>query len=109
MDKKFCLFDNWFMQKKDTWSKMGITVTKSHYNECATKTSYHSYTIELSSSDGEGMMRLYESNNIYWIDFEGWNYNKNEIFCLSRSFEDIESISSEAEEFEAYLVFNSAG
>ncbi|MDE7138538.1 MAG: hypothetical protein K2O29_08810 [Ruminococcus sp.] len=81
MDDKFCLFENWFKLQKDRWSDIEITVTNTSY-EKATKTYYHNYKIELSSENSEGTIQLFENNDIYWVDLECVNFDKDFVYPL---------------------------
>ncbi|MDE5834465.1 MAG: hypothetical protein K2H26_02980 [Ruminococcus sp.] len=103
MDDKFRLFENWFKAQKNKWSDMGITIINAYY-EKASKTYYHNYKIELSSENSEGTIRLFESNNTYWVDLECVNFDKEEIFCISvDSFESIEDISVHIKKLETIM------
>ena len=104
MDDKFLLFENWFELQKDRWSDIGITVTNTSY-EKATKTYYHNYKIELSSENSEGTIQLFENNDIYWVDLECVNFDKDEYFCISvDSFESIEDISVHVQKLETIMI-----
>lgn len=104
MDDKFLLFENWFKLQKNRWSDIGITVTNASY-EKAGKMNYHNYKIELLSGNGEGTIRLFESNGIYWVDLECVNFDKDEIFCISvDSFENIDDISVHVKKLETIMI-----
>lgn len=104
MDNKFRLFENWFKLQKNRWSDIGITVKNSSY-EKASKICYHNYKIELSSENGEGTIKLFESNDIYWVDLECVNFHKEKVFCISvDSFESIEDISDHIKKLETIMI-----
>lgn len=104
MDDKSRLFENWFKLQKDIWSDIGITVKNTSYKK-AGKMCYHNYKIELSSKNGEGTIRLFESNDIYWVDLECVNFDKDEIFCISGvDFESIEDISVHVKKLETIML-----
>ena len=103
MDDKFRLFENWFKLQKDRWSDIGIKITNISY-EKAGKMCYHNYKIELLSENSEGTIRLFESNDIYWVDLECVNFDKEEIFCISvDSFESIEDITDHVKKLETIM------
>lgn len=102
MDDKFLLFENRFKSQKKIWSDVGITVTDTSYNEKTDKI-YHSYTIELSAKNSEGTIKLFESNDIYWVDLECVNFDKDEIFCISVDFESIEDIYIHVKQLETVM------
>lgn len=103
MDNKFCLFDNWFKAQKDRWSDMGITIKNTSY-EKANKTYYHNYKIELRCKNSEGTIQLFESNDIYWVDLECVNFDKDEVFCKSVvDFESIDDISDHVKKLETIM------
>ncbi len=65
-DENFCAFDNWCKSQIKFWRTQNIEIEKSEYH----KNIYgHSYGIFLKFKCGYGEIHLYESNNIYWIDF----------------------------------------
>lgn len=104
MDDKFLLFENWFKSHKKIWSDAGIIITDTSYKK-AGKMCYHHYRIKLLSGNGEGIIWLYESNGIYWVDLECVNFDKDEIFCISvDSFESIEDISVHVKKLETIMI-----
>ncbi|MDE5620147.1 MAG: hypothetical protein K2I80_06455 [Ruminococcus sp.] len=104
MDDKFCLFENWFKLQKDRWSDIEITVTNTSYEKAA-KTYYHNYKIELSSENSEGTIQLFENNDIYWVDLECVNFDKDEYFCISVDyFESIDDISVHVQKLETIMI-----
>ena len=56
--------------------------------------------IKLHCENGLGNIVLYESNGIYWVDFEGGNYDYDVMLtgCASNAnaIEDIEPVQQEA-------------
>lgn len=65
MDKYFVLFKEWFKERENEWKTKGLIIDK------ATLATYaHQYYLEMSSQYGLGRISLYESNGLYWIDFE---------------------------------------
>ena len=95
-DSKFLDFENWFMRKTEVWKQNGLKLTKTSYIETPQR---HSYYIALENEhDGSAEIVLYESNNIYWVDFEAWNGISDELFVKagirytsSRNLMDVEN------------------
>lgn len=65
-DKNFRDFDNWYKSQLEFWKKENIEVEKSNYHN---NIYGHSYGIFIKFKNGYGEIHLYESNNIYWVDF----------------------------------------
>lgn len=104
MDDKFRLFENWLNLQKNRWTDIGITVTNTSYKK-AGKMCYHNYKIKLLSGNGEGTIRLFESNGIYWVDLECVNFDKDEFSCISDvDFESIEDISVHVKKLETIMI-----
>ncbi len=95
-DSKFLDFEAWFMRKTEVWKRNGLKLTKTSYIETPQR---HSYYIALENEqDGSAEIVLYESNNIYWVDFEAWNGISDELFVKagirytsSRNLMDVEN------------------
>jgi hypothetical protein len=97
MDKLFYDFENWFNSKIIIWKKQGVIVDK--YGEA---THAHQFHIELHSEQGFGHIALYESNQIYWVDFEAATLNGGHYFQTNINYENsisIEDISCEFIDF----------
>ena len=70
MDDIFIWFEKWYLSKRDNWDKRGISIEEAGLSEYG-----HQYWIKLRSEYGLGNIILNESNGIYWLDFEGGNYD----------------------------------
>ncbi|AGF57461.1 MULTISPECIES: hypothetical protein [Clostridium] len=73
MDIIFGNFKNWINSKKELWKEQGLIM-----DEIIESTHAHQIHINLHSNDGFGHIGLFESNNIYWVEFE----------ATAREFED---------------------
>lgn len=103
MDNIFLFFENWYQNKKEDWNKQGISLIKSSYE----LTVRHSYALFFKTDDelAEGQIILYESNGIYWLDFECANFFEGDIYIKS----DIRTIDEKglkqySEEFFNYMI-----
>lgn len=65
MDKIFEDFLKWIKSIVDVWKKQDVNI-----REIVEPTHAHQIHINLDSEVGYGHIGLYESNNIYWIEFE---------------------------------------
>ncbi len=65
MDIIFQDFLNWINSKKVLWGKTGLSI-----DEIVESNHAHQIHINLHSEDGFGHIALYESNEIYWVEFE---------------------------------------
>lgn len=65
MDIIFHDFINWINSKKELWGKSGLYI-----DEIVESNHANQVHINLHSEDGFGHIALYESNNIYWVEFE---------------------------------------
>ncbi|MDE5582325.1 MAG: hypothetical protein K2J08_01285 [Ruminococcus sp.] len=84
---------------------MGIEITDIAHIEKPTKYEYHSCKISLSAKNSQAEIKLYENNNIYWVDFECVNFDKEEIFCISvDSFENIDNIYDYMKKIETIMI-----
>lgn len=78
MDDKFCSFVHWYQYNKNGWLNKGLILKESYVDD-----EYrHSYALFFKSNDdlGEGSIILYESNGIYWVDFEAGNFISCEMY-----------------------------
>lgn len=55
----------WIKSKSDEWKKQNVII-----DETVESTHAHQIHVNLHSDEGFGHIALYESNNIYWTDFE---------------------------------------
>lgn len=78
MDNKFCAFVHWYQNNTIDWFNKGLILKESYIDDIYR----HSYALFFKSKDnlGEGNIILYESNGIYWVDFEGGNYISCEVY-----------------------------
>lgn len=65
MDIIFQNFKNWIDSKKELWKGYGLII-----DEIVESTHAHQIHTNLHSEDGFGHIGLFESNNIYWVEFE---------------------------------------
>lgn len=73
LDKIFEDFKIWIRDKSNEWKKQNVTI-----NEIVESAHAHQIHVNLQSEDGYGHIGLFESSNIYWIEFE----------ASARNFED---------------------
>jgi hypothetical protein len=90
LDKIFDDFKIWIKDKDDEWKKKDVTI-----DEIVESTHAHQIHINLSSEIGYGHIGLYESNSIYWIEFEAVernfeNFYKHIEFDRLPDFHDVE-------------------
>lgn len=64
-DTIFQDFLNWINSKKKLWEKIGLSI-----DEIVEAKHTHQTHVNLHSEDGFGHIALFESNNIYWVEFE---------------------------------------
>lgn len=67
MDIKFKLFEDWYKFQIGLWKSKDIEIENTYY---CNNERIHTYRIEIKSKNGFGEICLYESNNIYWVDFD---------------------------------------
>ena len=102
MDKYFILFEKWFNLKEKDWKRKGIII-----DEAILATHAHQYHLKISSEYGIGTISLYESNGLYWVDFEAGNYDYDVMFFRSNiTFLGQESISVQEREFVEYMLWH---
>ncbi len=103
MDNIFLFFENWYKSNKEDWKKRGILLISSSY-EWKTR---HSYALFFKTTDklGEGQIILYESNNIYWLDFEGANFFEGDMYIKAdiRTIDE-QSLKQYSEEFFNFIM-----
>ena len=94
MDNIFLLFENWYQNNKEDWKKKGILLINSY-----------ALFFETVDKLGEGQIILYESNEIYWLDFEGANFFEGDIYMKAdiRTIDE-ESLKKYSEEFFNYII-----
>ena len=90
MDQIFDGFKAWVRSKNDSWKKQGVNV-----NEIYEAMHAHQIHVNLQSEVGYGHIGLYESNNIYWVEFEATarnleSYYKYIEFERLPDFQDLE-------------------
>ncbi len=73
MDSIFETFKDWIKSKDYEWEKHGVII-----DEIIETTHAHQIHVNSHSKIGFGHIGLYESNNIYWVEFE----------ATAREFED---------------------
>lgn len=78
MDRKFEMFEKWYLSRKDEWAGKGVAMYKAGPGDFG-----HQYWIKMHSENGFGNIVLYESNGYYWADFEGGNYDFDVLSCRS--------------------------
>ncbi|GLC82320.1 hypothetical protein [Lacrimispora brassicae] len=99
MNRRFQLFEQWYKNQIPVWEQNTIFIDKVYQSDYA-----HQYHIELHSENGLGRISLYESNDIYWVDFEAGSVNADEMFFRANiSYHEIEDIVKENEEFIQYM------
>lgn len=80
-DIKFVEFEQWAQQQKNKWEEIDLHIRWVNYDESKYR---HSYCILLSNSrGGEAKLILYESNLIYWVDYEAWNGVSDDVFVMT--------------------------
>ena len=97
MDELFLDFKKWIDSKIIIWSDKGIIVDKAEE-----ATHAHQFHVELHSEEGFGRISLYESNKMYWVDFEAGTMQDE--FCAHadikyESYLSIERISNDFIDF----------
>lgn len=65
MDKIFDDFKIWIKSRDNEWKKRDVII-----DEIVESTHAHQIHINLHSAVGYGHIGLFESNNIYWVEFE---------------------------------------
>lgn len=65
MDIIFQDFKDWINTKKEIWEEHGLII-----DDIVETTHAHQIHVNLHSEDGFGHIGLFESNNIYWVEFE---------------------------------------
>ena len=100
-DRLFADFEKWICDREKVWESIGLKIANRNYTE----THRHSYTVTLvNSCGGTAEITLYESNSLYWVDFECWNGVSQELFVLvDIQYTDSSSLSDVEKEFEKYM------
>jgi hypothetical protein len=94
------IFEDWFKSRENEWKIRGVFIDKT-----TLATHAHQYHIEISSEYGLGRISLYESNGLYWVDFEAGKYDHDVMFFKSNiSFFGEESINLQEKEFIQYML-----
>jgi hypothetical protein len=65
MDIVFQVFKKWIESKRELWKEQDLII-----DEIVESTHAHQIHINLHSEDGFGHIGMFESNGIYWIEFE---------------------------------------
>ena len=94
MDKLFFDFEKWVKSKINSWKNKGVIVDKVGEAIHA-----HQFHVEVHSEQGFGHIALYESNQIYWVDFEAATLNGGNYFQVNISYENSLSIEKISREF----------
>ncbi|WBW99482.1 hypothetical protein [Oceanirhabdus sp. W0125-5] len=66
MDKIFEDFKRWIVSKNGEWKIQNVII-----EEIIESTHANQIHVNLQSRDGFGHIGIFESNNLYWIEFEG--------------------------------------
>lgn len=90
MDKIFESFKGWIDSTNEKWRKRNVTIHKIEEASHA-----HQIHVHLQSEVAFGHIGLYESNNIYWVEFEAVtldyeDFYKHIEFDTLPSFSDLE-------------------
>lgn len=94
MDIQFSDFKKWVNSKISTWKEQGVIVDKA-----GEATHAHQFHVEVHSEEGFGHIALYESNQIYWVDFEAATLNGGNYFQVDISYENSLSIEKISHDF----------
>lgn len=94
MDKLFNDFEKWVNSKISTWKEQGVIVDKA-----GEATHAHQFHVEIHSDQGFGHIALYESNQIYWVDFEAATLNGGNYFQVDIPYENSLSIEKISRDF----------
>ena len=97
MDKLFSDFEKWVNSKISYLEEQGVIVDKVEE-----ATHAHQFHVEVHSEQGFGHIGLYESNQIYWVDFEAATLNGGDYFKVDITYENslsIEKISCDFIDF----------
>lgn len=98
-DGQFIEFDNWYHTSSGKWQELGITIEKVYDSPYA-----HQRHLNIVSEFALAHIALFESNQLYWVDFEALSLlNQPAFFRVNIPFESIESIHKEIYEFENYM------
>lgn len=87
MDKLFSDFEKWVNSKINHWEEQGVIFDKAEE-----ATHAHQFHVEVHSEQGFGHVGLYESNQIYWVDFEATTLNGGNYFKVDIPYENSLSI-----------------
>lgn len=68
MDEYFIRFKSWIDSKKENWNLNGIVIS-----DIMERTHAHQIHVNADSKSAFSHIALYESNNIYWIEFQAVN------------------------------------
>lgn len=102
MDEIFRGFECWFLNKKTKWEQAGVFVDEAGLGQYG-----HQYWIKLHSENGLGNIVLHESNNTYWVDFEGGNYDYDVMFLRAGiEFDDVSELDSYEKEFIKHITWD---
>lgn len=102
MDEIFRKFEGWYLNKKISWEKKGVLVDKAGLRAYG-----HQYWIKLHCENGLGNIVLHESNGMYWVDFEGGNYDYDVMFMRSGiEFDDMSELDVHEKEFIEHITWN---
>ena len=94
MDKKFSDFEKWVNSKISIWKEQGVIADK-----VGEATHAHQFHVEVYSEQGFGHIALYESNQIYWVDFEATTLNGGNYFQVDIHYESSLSIEKISHDF----------
>ncbi|MGL5436912.1 MAG: hypothetical protein ACRDBO_16195 [Lachnospiraceae bacterium] len=99
MDPKFQSFIAWYESQISVWEQNEIFVDRVYESEYAQQ-----YHIEVHSQNGLGRVSLYESNNMYWVDFEAGSMSSDEwFFRVNITYGEPEDIKKQNQEFIDYM------
>ena len=102
MDEKFSEFEAWYLKQEKEWESQRIVIDYTGLGEHG-----HQYWIKLHSENGLGNIVLYESNGLYWVDFEGGNYDYDVMFMKGGiDFVDESSLENIAAEFIKHITWD---
>lgn len=102
MDEIFKEFEYWYLNKKMKWEQKGVFVDKAGLGQYG-----HQYWIKLHSENGLGNIVLYESSGLYWVDFEGGNYDFDVMFVRTGiKFDNVNELDMYENEFINHITWN---
>jgi len=100
LDRIFEDFKSWIDSKKDKWEKQDLII-----DNIIESTHAHQIHVNLHAKVGVGHIGLFESNNIYWVEFEAVA-REFENFYKHFEFNELPCFNSIEEE---YLYFLTSG